>query len=134
VASGRDPGHEKQAARREAESISPDRDLISTLIASFLERYVRPRLKPRSAEEVERLFKLHVLPFWGERRVQDITRRDVVELLDRIADRGTPIAANRTFAAIRKLFNWAEERSVLTSPSPCAGVRPPPSSAAGIEC
>ena len=125
VANGHDPGQEKQAARRETASIGPDRDLVATLIASFLDRYVRPRLKPRSAEEVERLFKLHVLPAWGERRVQDITRRDVVELLDRITDRGTPVAANRTFAAIRKLFNWAVERSILHGPSPCAGVRLP---------
>lgn len=125
VASGHDPSQEKQAARREADLINSDPDLASTLIASFIERYVRPRLKPRSAEEVERLFKLHVLPAWGERRVQDITRRNIVELLDRIADRGTPIAANRTLAAVRKLFNWAVERSVLHGPSPCAGVRPP---------
>ncbi|GEO15068.1 tyrosine-type recombinase/integrase [Microvirga aerophila] len=125
VASGRDPSQQKQAARCEADPISPDRDLVSILIASFLERYVRPRLKPRSAEEVERLFKLHVLPIWGERRVQDITRRDVVELLDRITDRGTPVAANRTFAAIRKLFNWAVERSIIHGQSPCAGVRLP---------
>ena len=94
-------------------------------MADFLTRYVRPRLKPRSAMEVERLFKLHVLPSWGERRIQDVSRRDVAQLLDTIADRGTPIAANRTLAAVRKLFNWAVERSIVLGPSPCSGVRPP---------
>lgn len=125
VANGGDPAREKQIARHAPEIITADRDLVSGLIAVFLERYVQPRLKPRSAEEVERLFRLHVLPVWGTRRVQDITRRDVIELLDSIADRGTPIAANRTLAAVRKLFNWAVERSIFHGPSPCAGVGPP---------
>ena len=39
---------------------------------------------------MERTFRLHVLPVWGERRIQDIGRRDVVELLDSLVDRGTP--------------------------------------------
>ena len=61
-------------------------------VASFVERHVRTNLKARSAEEVERIFKLHVLPAWSNRRIQDIARRDVVELLDRMTDRGTPVA------------------------------------------
>jgi integrase len=81
-------------------------------------------LKARSAEEAERLFKLHVLSRWGSRRIQDISRRDVIELLDGIKDRGAPIAANRTLAAISKLFNWCIERGILEA-SPCNQVRRP---------
>jgi integrase len=61
---------------------------------------------------------------WGSRRIQEIARRDVIELLDGITDRGTPIAANRTLAAISKLFNWCIERGIVEI-SPCIQVRRP---------
>src|SRR5262249_3973975 len=35
-----------------------------------------------------------------------------------------PITANRTLAAIRKMFNWAVARDIMAA-SPCAGVKPP---------
>ena len=41
--------------------------------------------------------------------------------MDRAASR---LPANRTLAVIRKIFNWAVARDILTS-SPCAGVKPP---------
>src|SRR5262245_1634387 len=56
--------------------------------------------------------------------VHDITRRDVLDILDRVVDGGAPIAANRTFAAVRKFFNWCVARDILAV-SPCAGVKPP---------
>ena len=65
-----------------------------------------------------------VLPKWGNRRIQDITRRDVIELLDGLTDRGLGIGANRSFALVRKLFNWAVERDIIAE-TPCKGIRPP---------
>src|SRR5262245_40326599 len=56
--------------------------------------------------------------------VHDITRRDVLDILDRVVDGGAPIAANRVHAALRKFFNWCVARDILTA-SPCAGVKPP---------
>jgi len=48
----------------------------------------------------------------------------VIDLLDGIVEAGKPIAANRTFAAVRKLFNWAVARDIIPT-SPCAGVKAP---------
>src|SRR3546814_4552207 len=61
---------------------------------------------------------------WGARRVQEIARRDIRELIDGIEERGAPVAANRTLAAVRKMFNWAVERDILDA-SPVAGIQPP---------
>jgi len=94
------------------------------VVSHFLERHTKKKNKARSAEEVERIFKRYVLPAWGERRIQDISRRDVVELLDSIVDLGFPIAANRTLAHVRKLFNWCIDRSILDA-SPCVRINPP---------
>ena len=56
--------------------------------------------------------------------LKDITRRDVLDLLDGLVAGGRPIAANRVLTSVRKLFNWAIERDILGA-SPCAGVKPP---------
>lgn len=59
-------------------------------------------------EIVEREF----IPLWKHYKAQDVRRRDVVSLLEGIAERG-PVAANRAHAVIRKLFNWAIRRDLL---------------------
>ena len=51
-----------------------------------------------------------VLPDWGHRKAKNIKRADVIALLDKIVDRGSPVTANRTFEVIRRMFNFAIER------------------------
>jgi integrase len=118
AAEGRDPGREKMQSR------AAKADSIDRVVEDFLERHVRRSNRPRSAQETERLLRLHVLPRWRGRTVHEITRRDVLDVLDRVVDGGAPIAANRALAAVRKLFNWCVAQDILSA-SPCAGVKPP---------
>jgi integrase len=118
VAEGRDPGREKILARADKA------DSVDRIVEDFLERHVRRSNRPRTAQETERLLRQHVLPRWRGRMVHEITRRDVLDILDRVVDGGAPIAANRVFAAIRKFFNWCAARDIIAA-SPCAGVKPP---------
>ncbi len=118
VAEGRDPNRERRHAR------VTKADSIEAIAAQFIERHCNRSNRPRTAEETKRLLDLHMLPRWRGRLAREITRRDVLDLLDRVVDKGTPIAANRTLAAIRKMFNWAVARDILTA-SPCVGVKPP---------
>jgi integrase len=118
VAEGRDPGREKILAR------AAKADSVDRIVEDFLERHVRRSNRPRTAQETERLLRQHVLPRWRGRMVHEITRRDVLDILDRVVDGGAPIAANRVFAAIRKFFNWCAARDIIAA-SPCAGVKPP---------
>lgn len=124
VSVGTDPAVAAKLAMQEVRQQDPDKDLFASVLNSFVERHVRTKTKQRSGDETERNLRLHVLPKWGDRKIQDLTRRDVIELLDEIADRGTPIAANRTLSAVRKLFNWALDRSMIGT-SPCVRVTPP---------
>jgi integrase len=87
-------------------------DAIEHLVGEFLEKHHRARGN-RSMAEVGRIFRKDVLPAWGKRPIDAITRRDVIELLDVIVDRGSPVQANRTLSAVRKLFNWAADRGVI---------------------
>jgi len=58
---------------------------------------------------------------WGSRKVKDIQRRDVRELLDEIAARA-PIMANRTLALVRKMFTFAIEHDWLEA-NPCQMIK-----------
>ena len=115
---GEDPGTklvEDRKAERAAET-------VAELVDEYLERWAKPR--KRSASEDERILRKEVVPKWGHRKAWDVTRRDVIALLDPIVERGAPIAANRTLATIRKMFNWAVERDIVPT-SPCAQVKAP---------
>jgi hypothetical protein len=81
VSKGEDPAALKKAARA---AMPTDRDLIKNVVADFLDRHMKGS---KSRPEVERMFKHDVLPAWGERRIQDISKRDVIELLDGLTDR-----------------------------------------------
>ena len=118
VAEGRDPGREKMQER----TAKPD--TVEAVARQFVERHCKRSNRPRTATETQRLLDQHVLPRWRGRLVRDIIRRDVLDVLDRVVDGGKPIAANRTLAAIRKMFNWAVARDIIAA-SPCAGVKPP---------
>jgi integrase len=99
--------------------------LFGELAGEFIERHAKPNT--RDWRKTEYLLGRDVLPFWGNRPIGGITRRDVIELVDRVADRGAPIHANRVLAALRVLFNWALARGVIEV-NPAAGVKAP-----GIE-
>ena len=126
LAEGKDPGEVKKAmqAVRAARAADPDadRDLVRVQGERFIERYCKPR--NRSWKEVERQFKTEINPHWGKRKVQSITKRDVLDLLDVIVDRGSPVTANRVFATGRKFFGWLIERDVVQA-SPCSGIKKP---------
>ena len=118
VEQGIDPGAEAVAERAE-ERQAPT---VAALADEYLEKWAKPR--KRSWREDERILKKDILPEWGRRKAREITRRDVIRLLDGIVDRGAGIMANRTLATIRKMFNFAVSRDIVPV-SPCLAVRSP---------
>lgn len=95
---------------------------VTFLIDEYLEKWAKPR--KRSWREDERILKKDVIPEWGQRKAKEITRRDVIQLLDGIVERGASIMANRTLATIRKMFNFAFSRDIVPI-SPCLSVQAP---------
>lgn len=120
VAEGGDPAAKKQAARK----ASPRRDLVEDVIADFIARHLTLNTRPSTAREMKRLLTVNVAPHWKGRRVQEIQRRDVTDLLDGMISRGASVSANRTLAVMKRMFGWAIERGLLDA-SPCDKVRAP---------
>ena len=86
VALGGDPIAEKQRQREaeRAEKAAPK----ATVEARFKVYIAEKRAEGlRTVDQTEQLFKRHILPAWGERKVLDITRGNVRDLLDGIAER-----------------------------------------------
>ena len=95
-------------------------------IANLIEEYIENHAKPtkRGWAEDKRILEYDALKVWGKRKAADITKRDVVVLLDSIVKRGSPGSANNNFKIIRKMFNYAVEKDILKI-SPCIGVKMP---------
>ena len=144
AAEGRDPAAEKQAAKTEAvkaeaETVRRKRDLFENVAREFIERHAMKSNRPSTWRETARILGLRpspedpailidiggdVMSAWRGRRVQDISKRDLIALLDAVNDRGSPIMANRLLSAVRKLFNWCVARDIIQV-SPCTLVSPP---------
>jgi integrase len=102
------------------ELASRDAETVDQLINEWMERYANVHRK--CPEIPERSFKADVSPIIGKRKVMDITRRDVIKLLDIILDRGSNCQANKTLALLKQLFQYAVERGIIEN-SPISSIR-----------
>jgi integrase len=73
----------------------------------------RDQAQNRSHKVVEQTLARKVLPHWEHRQITDISRRDVLDLIDGIADNGTVILARRVHASLHRLFAWAVGRGIV---------------------
>lgn len=116
---GRDPSAEVKAAK--APKVAKADDTVAALIDLFLKRHAS---RNRRADDVAAMFRREVIDKWGAREIHTITKRDVIDLLDGVVDRGSPVTANRLRAHLNTLFNWAKGRDVIQS-NPLDGIKPP---------
>lgn len=66
--------------------------------------------------ENKRNLDKNVNPVIGHKKMNEVKRWDIIFLLDQIHDRGPPVAANRVFRVVSRMFNFSLERGVLESP------------------
>ncbi|MCG5240847.1 tyrosine-type recombinase/integrase [Azospirillum doebereinerae] len=114
----KDPQALKAAERDAAKNAQSFADIADL----FIEKYAKP--KNRSWAQSKGILDRHVIPTWGKRPIQDITRSDVRTLLNKLVDGSTPIVANRTLATVRKAFNWAMEQDYVQA-NPCSRMKLP---------
>jgi integrase len=75
----------------------------------------RPRRKTQKATLISE---------YGKINARDLTKRQLIALLDGIVDRGAPVSANRTHALLKQLFDWAAAKDIVPA-SPMAGIERP---------
>ena len=102
----------------------PEAETFETLVKDYLERYVSKNCAPATFQEAKRDLEHNVMPEWRGRPIAGISRRDAIDLIDGLVERGVKIQANRTLARLRALFNWAMEKDRISA-SPIERIKPP---------
>lgn len=122
---GVDPREERRRAQAEAQqaSLQPQsvRELAERFLAEGRTKRGRP-LGPATRSLYGRSLQKHVYPLLGKVSPADVRRGDVRALIEAIRARH-PVQANRTLAALRRLFNRAVEEKEFLRVSPCVGVK-----------
>src|SRR5580704_15788076 len=113
---GRDPAAEKRERKRR---------VVADRVEDLLETYVEQRLSQnRSGAEIARLLRRETGKAWAGRSIHEISKRDVVELISAIEQRGAPVAANKALKSIKMFLRWCVGRAILDQ-SPAEGVPTP---------
>jgi integrase len=102
VAKGGDPLGERRKAER------AETNTLKVIVEEYLSRETG---RLRSIGERRSTLERHVLPKLGGRQIGDITRSDIVRLLDRIADQTGAPMADHVLAHLRRVMNWHASRS-----------------------
>lgn len=99
----------KAALIEKQESASPT---IAVLANEFIERDIKANRK--DVDPVIRMFDKDILPFIGNYKLKEITRREIFEkVLDPITDRGAKTQANKTLSILKQMFNFGVERDLI---------------------
>jgi hypothetical protein len=110
---GRDLAAEKKESRRRMVA-----DRVDDLLEAFIAQHISQN---RSAPEISRMLRREVGSAWGNRSIHEINKRDVIDVVSAIEQRGAPVAANKALKAIKTFFRWCIGRAVLDR-SPADGV------------
>jgi integrase len=100
VSKGENPARQRPA----------DADSFAVVAGEWLKR---DQGKNRSVADVHAKIERNVMPAWRDRLIGTITRRDVIELIDAVEDRGAPIMARRLHAYLHRLFRWSVGRGII---------------------
>nr|WP_069624737.1 site-specific integrase [Methyloceanibacter marginalis] len=101
---GRDPAQDKKRKTGETE--------FEAVLAEWLKR---DQGDNRSHDSVKRSIDKDATPAWKGRHVPDLTRRDVLDVLDSVVDRGSPVMARRLHAHLHRFFRWCVGRGIITA-------------------
>ncbi len=111
-----DPAHVKRQRKEERRGAGTVADLWTAYQAK---RCIG--LRERTVGEYKRIMKAYVLDEIGERRVGEVTPKDIKALLNKVEATG-PVMANRTRTLLAALFNFATDQ-FLVDASPVKLVR-----------
>jgi integrase len=79
----------------------------------------------RSIGEIERVFDRHILPEFGDRAADQITRSEITRFIDRLA-RNAPVMARNTLGYFSSFYGWALPRLDHLASNPCRDAGRPP--------
>ncbi|SPK72653.1 Phage integrase (fragment) [Cupriavidus taiwanensis] len=109
---------EAERLAREAERLAEaERERRRLTVQQLFERWAGLVLSGRKdgGAETRRGFAKDVMPVMGTQKAADITRADVMAVLDTVKARGANRLANRLLAELRQMFDFALVREIVTA-------------------
>lgn len=120
VAAGGDPVADRKAKEVERKAAEAKREAALTF-AEYAERYMEraaKRAKRTTTREKNRVIRSYLIPAWGALRLEDIRRRDVTTLHERIGARNE-WEADQAVKIAKAMFNDAMDRELIeANPAP----------------
>ena len=117
----------REAAEKALEAIAADGTTdaldrtFGAVAQAWLEKKRADKRRNKSVELQARRLELHVLPKWRERKIAEIKRGDVRDLIDGIEG---DILPNRVLTVVRTIFRYALSRDWVDA-SPAEGIAKP---------
>ena len=120
IARGIDPESAEAAAR-----LAALRKAENTFLVVAEEFFTRHLSKTRQGKKAEIVIRREFVSRWSARPITEITRHDVLAVVDAIVDRGKTYEAHNVLGYARRIFNWAIARGTYgLESSPCDRMRP----------
>lgn len=88
-----------------------DRSSVLFIAFEYIEKWFKAQGK--NSKEACRMLRADVLPKWHWRDGRTITSREVIELLDKVVERGAPVMANNVAQMLGHMFKFAIHRGTL---------------------
>lgn len=118
IAKGKDPQAEKIAKRR-----APKPKTVKDLAESFKSKHL-PKLRKSTQDDYKRRIDKIIVPALGRLDVNSVSRYEVIELLEEIAEENeAPIQSNRVRAVLSSMYNFGINRGI-TEHNPVVAVKP----------
>ncbi len=137
VHKGRDPLKDREAAElsakaEQAEAVAREQARIDAAeaaarrmtVCELFERWERLSLKSRAdgGVEVRRMMEKDILPEIGAMAVEDVKKRHIAAMLDKVRERGVTRMANLLLSLVRQMFRFAVARDWIEA-DPTASLR-----------
>src|SRR5271163_2264847 len=88
-----------------------NRDQDANTFGKVFEEYLAKHVKgQRRAKDAEREMRKDLLSRWKDKPLSEITRRDVIQMVDAVKERG-PAQAHNLLGHAKTFFNWVIERN-----------------------
>lgn len=105
-----------QVSRRTDPKQEPEEDEDNLTMKTLIEKYTKEwsalNHSDKWAYTLKKTIEKDVLPFWADKKIKDISRRDAITLIERVAARARGSAMN-ILNGMRSVFTFAVEREYV---------------------
>lgn len=112
----------RELANADRQEAKPQGKTVSELIDSYTKLHLQPNL--RSWRNIKAKLVCAEATCLLDRRAAEITKADILAIMDRLVEADAPFAAENLLKAYRALFNWAVSRDEIPF-NPCLGLKSP---------